>query len=150
MKWYEVPERINLCTHPKVVEGLIGAIAVFHIVFLGYMLSAPCVANTQLLFMHAFLVPFVVLHWAMKTDACAVSMTECYLFGLEERHSFVHRVVHPIFTAGNALEDNRPTYAVALAVWAATLLRVWQAGLMRHMLYELCLPFSLLWNNITS
>jgi hypothetical protein len=138
---YSVPKRINLCTHPQAVKGLIALVGTIHAAFTVFMVATPLLGDIQMLFMHAFLVPFVVLHWAWQTDACAVSMTECYLFGLQKEHSFVHRIVHPIFMAGNALDDNRPTYGIALLLWLATLCRIWRAGLLTTMLTEFASPF---------
>ena len=96
-----------------------------HLVFVAWMVYAPFSGVDEFVAMHALAVcPVLLLHWAMHTDGCALTVLEAYLRGLDDaRTGFVHGIVAPVYVIEDA-ELKNLVVAVTLGLWAVSLSRL--------------------------
>jgi len=96
-------------------------VKILHILFIAFMIYAPFSKIDEFLVMHAFLVPFLVMHWLTSTDGCALTILEKRLRGLEhDTESFMHALVAPIYVIDDATLRST-VMLITLGLWTVTL-----------------------------
>lgn len=88
-------------------------ISLVHALIVAWNLYAPFSSVALIRVSYVVFAPFLMLHWILNDDTCALTALECKLRGLEDcGESFVHRVVSPIYK----ITDVQVRYAT----WAFT------------------------------
>jgi len=65
---------------------------------IAWMIWAPFSDNDEFLMLHAITAPFLMLHWTLNNDQCALTVVEKHLRGLEHDHqSFIYTIVAPVY-----------------------------------------------------
>ena len=72
-------------------------IKVLHIILIVLMLFIPFSSNKQLLSLYVFFSLFLILHWILNEDTCALTAIETYMRGVNKKQSFVGNLVGPVF-----------------------------------------------------
>lgn len=98
-------------------------VRVLHVAFVAWFLWAPIFGDRETLVLHAVVAPFLMLHWVVMSDECALTRLEMYFRGVDHTESFVHAVVGPVYVITDA-QARRVAWGVAVAAWAITLLRL--------------------------
>lgn len=76
-------------------------IKLIHCIIVAMMLFVPFSNNRILLSCYIMYVPFIVFHWILNDDTCALTLLECYLTGNSKEESFVGRLVGPVYNITN-------------------------------------------------
>lgn len=97
-------------------------VRVLHYLFMAFMVLTPFVGNELMLSYHFITVPFLLLHWIMNNDTCALTLMESKLLGLPEAQTFTGSVIKPIY---NMHMESKHYYWIAIALFAVTTYRLW-------------------------
>lgn len=106
---------------------LAALIRLLHVLFVVWMVWAPFSGRPEMVFLHAFVVPSLFLHWALNNDTCALTVAESYLLGKEPGETFFGQLVGPVYK----LPDTQLTKIVkllTLLLWCRSLAWLWQAS----------------------
>lgn len=57
-------------------ELLLNFISLLHILFVLFVVGVPFLNSNYFLLLHAILVPFVMLHWVLNNNTCALTVLE--------------------------------------------------------------------------
>lgn len=68
-----------------------------HWLFVAFVALAPFTSSRRLLVLHAFIVPFLWLHWVLNDDTCALTLIENRLRGVTNGQSFFYALVSPVY-----------------------------------------------------
>lgn len=106
------------------MDWLAFGIRMIHIGFIMWMVWVPFTNNDSMLMMHAIISPFLMLHWILNNDGCALTVMEKHLRNLDHDHeSFIHSIVSPIYKIDDA--TLRPlVFSLTLGLWFVTLHKV--------------------------
>ena len=47
-----------------------------HVLLVCFVVISPFISSNYILFMHSFVVPFIMMHWIMNNDTCALTIME--------------------------------------------------------------------------
>lgn len=100
-------------------------IRVLHLAFLAWMVWAPFSGDVSHLKLHAVVCPFLMLHWALHTDGCALSVLEAAVRGVPTDKSFIHSIVAPVYVIEDAT-IKRTVWTATMVLWTITLLRLYR------------------------
>jgi len=76
---------------------LLYVIQLIHGLFVAFIAYAPFSQNLILLQYHVVVVPFLVLHWVMNSNVCALTLIEAWISGKSTHETFLGRIVNPIY-----------------------------------------------------
>jgi hypothetical protein len=76
-------------------------IKLIHCMIVALMLFVPFSNNKTLLAYYIIYVPFIVAHWILNDDTCALTLLECYFSGKSKEESFTGRLVGPLYKVTN-------------------------------------------------
>jgi hypothetical protein len=57
-------------------EILLNIITVLHMLFVVFVIVVPFTSSNYLLFLHALFIPFLLLHWILNDNTCALTIIE--------------------------------------------------------------------------
>jgi hypothetical protein len=82
---------------------IVWLIRILHFLLVLYLILTPFLSsNTSFLKLHIFILMFIILHWQLNSNECALTMIECYLTGESKHKSFFGRLVSPVYTLQNS------------------------------------------------
>ena len=95
---------------------------IIHIIVLIFVIVAPFTNSNYLLFMHSILVPFIMLHWLLNNDSCAVTMIEKYARGggsvVNNEDCISYKIVGPIYNLTKDYADHsKLTWITTIILW---------------------------------
>lgn len=95
-----------------------------HVGFIVWMVWAPFSGMRDMVLLHAAICPFLMAHWIMHSDGCALTVLEKQLRGLEnDSESFIHRLVAPVYVIDDAVLK-RVVFIATLGLWSVSLYRI--------------------------
>lgn len=101
-------------------------VAALHACFVAWMVLVPaCSGCLQTLCLHALVAPFLMLHWVLHNDGCALTMIKKHLRGVDDEHSFMWNLVNPIYV----IEDSalkQVVFVATVVLWGVTLFRLFR------------------------
>lgn len=107
-------------------------IIILHFAFVLFIVVTPFIGNNYFLILHAIIVPFVILHWYLNDNTCALTLMEknirYQLYGKmpDPDECFTHNLIAPIYDFRKNNEDSSCIiYTVTLALWVYTLIRLY-------------------------
>lgn len=113
-------------------ELMLYLIVVLHFVFVLFVIMTPFVGNNYFMFLHAVIVPFVMIHWYTNDNSCALTMMEKNLrkkFYNEEpdpNDCFTYNLIAPVYDFKKNNNDlSLIIYLVTFALWCYTLTRLY-------------------------
>jgi hypothetical protein len=76
-------------------------VRLLHFILFLYIVCVPFLplnTSTEWLFqIYFYLAPFLLIHWFLEDDTCALTELESYLSGVPKTETFVGRILSPIF-----------------------------------------------------
>lgn len=121
---------------------LLQLIVILHIIFVLFVIITPFTNYTPLLFLHAFIVPFVMLHWVMNNNMCSLTLAEKkvreHLYGTTNSNDcFTCRVIEPVYDfAKDNGEYSIFIYTVTTILWTISMYKLYmkvQNGEIAHL-----------------
>lgn len=96
-----------------------------HLCVIAFVVFVPFFGTDNLLAIHSFAVPGMMLHWITNSQRCFLTILESKLRGFPETDNrlFLHRLVSPVYSV-NHHEYHQYIYVVTVALWCVTILRL--------------------------
>jgi len=80
-------------------------ISLLHIMVILFVISGPLFNSNYLLFLHAYFICFLMMHWLMNNNMCVLTMAENKirqnLYGYDDNTGYIARIINPIFNFKN-------------------------------------------------
>lgn len=100
-------------------------IRILHVVFIAWMVYAPFSSDFDMVLLHSFIAPFLMLHWITNNGDCALTMLEKHVRGLEHDHeSFIHKLVAPVYVIDDS-SLKKMVFGSTLVLWCISVSRVY-------------------------
>jgi hypothetical protein len=113
-------------------ELMLYIIVILHFLFVMFVVITPFIGNNYFLLLHAIAIPFMVLHWYMNDNNCALTLMEKHirynLYGYipEPDECFMHRLIAPVYDFKKNNDDMSTfIYIVTFSLWFYTLYRLY-------------------------
>lgn len=74
-------------------------ISFLHLLLVIFVVAVPFLPNVdwKILAIHVTLTVCLMLHWLMNSDTCALTLLESALLGVDEKQSFMYKLVSPVY-----------------------------------------------------
>lgn len=93
-------------------------ISLTHAAIFAWALVAPFSSSATLRASYAIFAPFLMLHWILNDDTCALTTLECTLRGLDDcSTSYVHMLVSPLYKIHES-DASTIAWTYTIASWA--------------------------------
>lgn len=76
----------------------------------------PFMNNKDLLELYSMVIPFLLFHWVMNDDTCALTQLEMYVTGTEKEHTFFGRLVGPVYNMSDGDAD-KAVKSILFMLW---------------------------------
>lgn len=77
-------------------------IQLLHLLLCLFIIFGPFfINNKDTLIIYIVLVSFIILHWILSSDVCALTLLEQYITGESSDYTFVGRLVKPVYNITN-------------------------------------------------
>jgi hypothetical protein len=100
-------------------------ISILHLAFLGFVVLVPFYGNSYLRLIHTIVIPFVMAHWIMNNNTCALTLMEKkireHLQGgdVSRKECFVGNLIEPVYDfVANNQDYSTIIYVVTLLLWS--------------------------------
>lgn len=124
-------------------EALLDLIVILHFIFVLFILLTPFVGNNYFLILHAIVVPFMMAHWVMNDNNCALTLMEKQLrktvYGKEPDPDdcFTYNLIAPVYDFKKNNGDLSVfIYLATIMLWFVTLYRLygnWSDGKLQRL-----------------
>ena len=84
-------------------KALLYLINILHLLLVIFIVITPFLNTNYYLLLHVIIVPFILLHWIMNNNICALTVAEYYITEIvtgkpvEKEDSFFARLVEPVY-----------------------------------------------------
>jgi hypothetical protein len=92
-------------------------VSLIHAAVLAWALIAPFSQSNFWKVSYVIFAPFLMLHWILNDDSCALTQLECAIRGLDESSSYIHRVMSPLYKMQES-DAGLLAWAYTVASWA--------------------------------
>ena len=100
-------------------------INMIHLMVILFVLLVPFSNNTLLLLFHTIAVPFIMFHWILNNDTCAITLAEKYVRTqmnggkqVQDKECFSHMIVGPIYNfTNNYVNHSQLTWVITIIAW---------------------------------
>jgi hypothetical protein len=113
-------------------DSILLLINVLHMIVIVFVLGAPFSDSNYLLFMHALIVPFILLHWVLNNNTCSLTVAEKYIrsksYGIDakEDECFTYQFIAPIYDFNkNYNSYSYFSYSLTIGLWVLTMYRLY-------------------------
>ena len=109
---------------------LLKLIMVIHVLFLLFLFIVPFTNSNYLLLIHVIIAPFIMIHWLLNDNTCALTMMEKYvrqqMYGsdasVKDEDCFTCRIIDPIYKfTDNYSSNSWIPYAILTILWLISL-----------------------------
>lgn len=82
-----------------------------HVLLVCFVVISPFISSNYILFMHSFVVPFIMMHWIMNNDTCALTIMEKKLRQeitgkIEVKEDcFTCKIIEPVYNFKNSYKS---------------------------------------------
>jgi len=110
-------------------------IFILHFAFAGFVTLVPFYGNSYLRLIHTLIVPFIMAHWIMNNNTCALTLMEKkirkYLQGVGEvdrKDCFVGNLIEPVYDfVANNQDHATIIYVVTFLLWTVSTYKLYTA-----------------------
>ena len=106
-------------------QSILFLITLIHIVVVLFLIVTPFTSLTGLHFLHVIIIPFILLHWYLNDNTCALTIAEQFIrektYGKEanKEECFTYKLIAPIYDFNkNYDEYSKFTYFSMIALWS--------------------------------
>lgn len=108
-------------------------VQLLHFALLVFVILAPFLNEPTLLLLHSLVCPSIVLHWAMNSDVCALTMIEAHLRGVQQCETFLDKLVGAVYRLPQGATDGKYLSWALLALTAVSVYRCFKLGLYKKL-----------------
>ncbi len=109
-------------------------INIIHFLVILFVVFAPFTSSTLLLLLHCIIVPFIMLHWLLNNDTCAITVFEKHIRTtmnggnpVKDDDCFAYKIIGPIY---NFMNDNvdysKWTWTLTSGLWLVTFYKLFK------------------------
>lgn len=113
-------------------EFFLQLITLIHILVILFIILVPFTNNTYLLVLYVVIVPFIVLHWVLNNNTCALTLLERHvrkqLYGYEpsKDECFMSQLIEPIYDFNSNYESfSTAIYIATFILWAIAVYKLY-------------------------
>ena len=107
-------------------------INIIHILVIIFVVIAPFTNSNLFLLLHSIVVPFIMIHWILNNDTCAITLMEKYVRiqmnggdYVDDKDCISYKVIGPIYNFMNEHVDySRWTWIMTSMLWFVTLYKL--------------------------
>lgn len=124
-------------------EPYINLIVVLHFIFILFVVLTPFIGNNYFLILHAITVPFMMAHWYLEDNRCALTMMEKkarhIINGVEpdQDDCFMYNLIAPVYDFNKKYKEHSMSlYIITIVLWLITLTKLyenWKNGKLRRL-----------------
>jgi hypothetical protein len=107
---------------------LLSLVTIIHLLVVFFVVIVPFFGNNYLLFVHAIIVPFIMLHWLANDDNCFLTMVELHLRSkidgkpADKNDCITCRIMSPIYNVTTQhAEYTTSIYMITSLLWMISL-----------------------------
>ena len=111
-------------------------INILHIIYIIFVLAVPFTNSNYLLLLHSMIVPFMLLHWYLNNNVCALTILEKYIrecitgIPVPDAESWFSNLVNPVFDLTLTNKDLEiPLYIISIGVWSISVYKLYNVWL---------------------
>lgn len=112
---------------------VLALINLIHLLVILFVIIVPFTNSTLLLLLHSVIVPFIMLHWLVNNDTCAITEVEKFvrikLNGgnpVQYNECFSYKLVSPVY---NFISENpdysKMTWVITIILWTISLYKLY-------------------------
>ena len=112
-------------------EYLLNLIVILHFIFILFVVITPFVGNNYFLILHSIIVPFMMLHWYLNDNTCALTGMEMQLrkkiYNEEPNphECFTFKLIAPVYDFNKNYSDfSIFLYIITLSLWFLSLYKL--------------------------
>jgi hypothetical protein len=104
-------------------EILLKLITLIHVIFVLFVVIAPFINSNKILFMHFIFVPFMIFHWILNDNTCALTLMEKKLKehmgrNTDKDECFTCQIIEPIYDfKKNNADLSSAIYFITIVLW---------------------------------
>jgi len=125
-------------------EVYLNIIVVMHFIFVLFVVLVPFVGNNYFLILHSVVVPFMMAHWYMNDNNCALTLMEKKLRKVinngqepDPADCFTYNLIAPVYDfKKNYAEFSILIYGITIALWFYSIYRLydnWKNGKLQRL-----------------
>ena len=101
-------------------------VLILHILFAIFILFTPFFGNNYLMMLHIIVLPFVVSHWLINDQSCALTLMElkireCIYDNAKKEDCFFSSLVEPVYSLNKIFSnDVQMLYFITSFLWLAS------------------------------
>ena len=107
-------------------------INIIHILVIVFVVIVPFTNNNLLLLLHSIVIPFIMLHWILNNDSCAITLIEKYIRiqinggnYIDDKDCLSYKVIGPIYNFMNEhIDYSKWTWIMTIMLWFVTLYKL--------------------------
>ena len=111
---------------------LLKLISGIHIIFICFVIVAPFLNSNYILFIHSIIMPFIMFHWLLNNNMCALTLLETKLrekiTGIvnAKKECISCKIIEPIYDFKNNYKDRAKfIYSSATILWIISIVRLY-------------------------
>lgn len=114
-------------------EIILKFIIILHIIFILFIFIAPFTNSNYLLLLHAIICPFIMIHWLLNDNTCALTLMEKFIRQqmngnkqpLKDEDCFTCRIIDPVYKfTENFADQSIVAYVIVTILWFITLFKL--------------------------
>lgn len=113
-------------------SALLNIIVLVHFVFVVFIVVTPFVGNNYFLILHAIVVPFMMAHWYLNDNTCALTIMEKEIrYRISGSYPnpddcITYNLIAPVYDFKKNNEDaSMMIYIITISLWVYTLIRLY-------------------------
>lgn len=124
-------------------ESLLDLIVILHLIFVLFVVLTPFIGNNYFLILHAITVPFMMAHWYMNDNNCALTLMEKKVREAmngeppDPDDCFTYNLIAPVYDfKKNNSNNSIIIYIITMLLWFITLYRLynnWRDGKLQRL-----------------
>lgn len=104
---------------------------IIHIIVVSFIIITPFSNSNYFLLFHVIIVPFIVFHWVVNNNTCALTLAEQYIrkriYGsiCNTSETFIGKIIEPIYDfKSNCSDLSDIIYIGTFLLWAISLMKL--------------------------
>jgi hypothetical protein len=106
-------------------------ISLIHILFILFIVIIPFTNSNYFLLLHIVITPFLMLHWVVNDNTCALTLLEKYVRSCidgvpcTDNISFMANLINPIYDfKQNHEEFSNAIYLITITLWLVSIIKL--------------------------
>lgn len=122
---------------------LLDLIVLLHLIFVLFIVITPFIGNNYFLILHAIVVPFMMAHWYMNDNNCALTLMEKRIRTAingsppDPNDCFTYNLIAPVYDfKKNNSDFTIFIYLITIALWSVSLYKLydnWKNGKLQRL-----------------